>query len=214
MLIDHTALLVQRRSLSLCALWLPRLTSTIIRQYSTRTPLPRPPLLHDVPAPETADAVLIKNWADLFQKISVTELRGADGVKCTFSRSSGPGGQNVNKVNTKVTLRCDIDSSWVPKWAAQDFIKDPHYVKSSHSLLVTSTFTRSQAQNIDDCLGKLKNLILSTALARVRNPTSAETQKRVSGLMKADKERRKTDKAHKSNVKQHRSQSKRSFGFD
>ena len=34
-----------------------------------------------------------------------------DEVELTFSRSQGPGGQNVNKVNSKVTLHWDVENS-------------------------------------------------------------------------------------------------------
>ena len=38
-----------------------------------------------------------------------------DKVDFAFARSSGPGGQNVNKLNTKAELRFEIDSaSWIP----------------------------------------------------------------------------------------------------
>ena len=38
--------------------------------------------------------------------------------------------QNVNKVNTKATLRCPIDTPWIPLWA-RDHLKKT--VRSSHS---------------------------------------------------------------------------------
>lgn len=45
------------------------------------------------------------------------ELRlvNKDDVEIAFSRSSGPGGQNVNKVNTKVDMRLSVrDADWIP----------------------------------------------------------------------------------------------------
>jgi peptidyl-tRNA hydrolase ICT1 len=40
---------------------------------------------------------------------------GADDVDFAFARSSGSGGQNVNKVSTKVDMRLDLGkASWIP----------------------------------------------------------------------------------------------------
>ncbi|KAF9048856.1 RF-1 domain-containing protein [Panaeolus papilionaceus] len=125
-------------------------------------------------------------------------------VDLSFSRSSGPGGQNVNKVNTKATLRCSIDSPWIPRWSLPHLKNTPHYAPSSHSLLITSSVHRSQAQNIDECLEKLRDLIIVAASAPIQKATSPEQKKKVEELVKADKERRKREKMHKSDVKRGR----------
>ena len=45
-----------------------------------------------------------------FSKINIP----FDKLQYNFSRSSGPGGQNVNKLNTKVELRMNLNSDWLP----------------------------------------------------------------------------------------------------
>jgi len=62
-------------------------------------------------------------------------------IQLSFSRSPGPGGQNVNKVNSKVTLRWDIRNTTSLPWAVkQRFLarfgnritKEGHLVLTSH----------------------------------------------------------------------------------
>ena len=70
-------------------------------------------------------------------------------VKVSHSRSSGPGGQNVNKVATKVDLRVDMsDTSWLPPDVHARFLVEAksHLVKSG--LLIQCDETRSQARNL------------------------------------------------------------------
>ena len=103
----------------------------------------------------------------------------------TFSRSSGPGGQHVNKVNTKVTLHWDV--------AATPSLPDPirrrfqeRYsgrVNRHGQVVVTSQRFRDQGRNVADCLDKLRQMILSVVRAptprRATRPTRASRERRL-----------------------------------
>ncbi len=102
-----------------------------------------------------------------------------------LSRSGGPGGQNVNKVNSKVQLR------WSPG-ASQSLpapIKErllalvANRLTVEGELLVASSRTRDQAKNREDCLDKLRALILAAVTPpktrRATRPTLASKERRV-----------------------------------
>ncbi|KZP22637.1 hypothetical protein FIBSPDRAFT_824507 [Athelia psychrophila] len=146
-----------------------------------------------------------RGWIARFKSQSIQ--RGA--VEMSFSRSSGPGGQNVNKVNTKATLRCRVDLPWIPMWSVPELKKSPYYTTSSQAILITSTVFRSQSQNVDDCLSKLHNLIISAATAPIVNEPSEAQQARVRGLERADAARKKVEKNKRSEVKAGRASGKR-----
>ncbi|KAJ4480242.1 RF-1 domain-containing protein [Lentinula aciculospora] len=181
------------------------LNEHIIRQVGRRfssghsKSLPIPPSIDVLEGPE--DWAEARRWVSQFKVESIPRTL----VQLSFSRSSGPGGQNVNKVNTKATVRCSTDAYWIPLWARAALIKSPQYVSSTKSLLITSTVYRSQSQNVDDCLTKLHALVLSAASSPIKNETSEETKKRVEGHQKAQKERNRKDKVQRSAVKQYRS---------
>lgn len=52
-----------------------------------------------------------------------------DKLKITYSRSSGPGGQNVNKVDTKVDLRFHVKTSeWIPQQVRELLLVEVSYL--------------------------------------------------------------------------------------
>ncbi|XP_075231353.1 large ribosomal subunit protein mL62 [Lycorma delicatula] len=84
-----------------------------------------------------------------------------DKLKITYSRSSGPGGQAVNMVNTKVDLRFHIDSAdWLHE-STRAKLKEKEKMKVSKEgfLIIRSEKTRSQQLNLADALEKLRCLI-------------------------------------------------------
>ena len=106
-------------------------------------------------------------------------------LKFTFSRSSGPGGQNVNKVNTKAHLRWAIhESDALPEDVRLRFVaRYSRRIGASGDLLITSQRYRDRGRNIADCQEKLRDLILSVATAPTkRKPTKPSRGSKVRRL--------------------------------
>jgi ribosome-associated protein len=108
-----------------------------------------------------------------------------DELVIEFSRSSGPGGQNVNKVNSKVQLRWNPGrSAGLPEPIRNRLVE---VVRSrltiEGDLLITSQRTRDQGRNVEDCREKLRSLILSAAYPpkprRPSRPTRASKARRL-----------------------------------
>ena len=83
-------------------------------------------------------------------------------VEISYSRSSGPGGQNVNKVNSKVTLRWRLnENSTLPVGARKRLVASlgGRLTKRGECVLTSDKY-RDQARNLADCLQKLRDLVL------------------------------------------------------
>jgi len=103
----------------------------------------------------------------------------------TFSRSSGAGGQNVNKVNTKVTLSWDIfKSKSISKPIESRFVKSfSRYITDEKIVKITSQRFRNQARNIADCVEKLNRMIEEIRIAPKKRiatkPTRSSNERRI-----------------------------------
>lgn len=81
--------------------------------------------------------------------------------KFTSSRSQGPGGQNVNKVNSRIELRFDISASSTLNEAQKELLikKLKNRISSEGILILSSQLTRSQIKNKEDVIEKFLLLI-------------------------------------------------------
>ena len=113
----------------------------------------------------------------------------ASALAVSFTRSSGPGGQNVNKVASKVELRVDLDRI---EGLRDDARARLDALTSSRRdaagwLLVTSQRTRDQHRNLEDAREKVKDLVTRSLHApRKRRPTRA-TKGSVEARLRAKK---------------------------
>ena len=104
----------------------------------------------------------------------------------TFVRSSGPGGQNVNKVSSKAVMRWQAAGSpsliggvrhrFLSRYASR--------LTTDGDLVISSQRYRDQAKNRDDCLEKLCAMIEAVAIApkrrRKTKPSRASVERRLS----------------------------------
>lgn len=119
-------------------------------------------------------------------------------IKFSFARSSGPGGQNVNKVNSKAILSWNVENT--------DAISSAHRlrflklfgakVNQDGFVILSSEESRDQKRNIDICKEKLYDMLQkSYREGKKRRPTKPT---------KASKEKRFKEKRQRSEIKRNR----------
>ena len=119
-------------------------------------------------------------------------------AKASFSRSGGPGGQNVNKVNTKVTLRIRLDDVDGLNDAETERMRGilANRATGEGELVIAADEERSQHTNLKRAYARMESIIVNAArLPRYRRPTKPSRaareerlqSKRRAGLKKANR---------------------------
>ncbi len=118
-----------------------------------------------------------------------------------FTRSGGPGGQNVNKVSSKAELRWNVRESAVLSDKDREWLvnKLRSRLTNDGEIIITSDRTRDQGRNREDARAKLA-MVIRTALERPKprkktRPSRGAVERRIQS--KKRRSQTKKDRRHR-----------------
>jgi ribosome-associated protein len=127
------------------------------------------------------------------------EIPGAE-FGISYARSAGPGGQNVNKVNSKAVLRWRVvDSPSLPIGVRQRFLQ--HFgsrLTNDGEIVIASDEHREQPRNLTACYDRLRAMLLSVAQPPRRRiktrPSRGSVERRIQSKQRnSDKKQQRRD---------------------
>uniref|UniRef100_A0A8C8SEN1 Large ribosomal subunit protein mL62 n=1 Tax=Pelusios castaneus TaxID=367368 RepID=A0A8C8SEN1_9SAUR len=125
-------------------------------------------------------------------------------LSISYCRSSGPGGQNVNKVNSKAEVRFHLASA---DWIAEDVrqkiaVMHKNKINKLGELIINSEVSRYQMKNLADCLQKIRDMI-KDATQKPKVVSKEDSQLLIARVQNMNRERLRQKKIH-STIKQSR----------
>jgi ribosome-associated protein len=115
----------------------------------------------------------------------------------SFIRSSGPGGQNVNKVSSAVQLRFDVRASPSLTETAREALLRGGTLTRDGVLIITAQRFREQERNRADARARLVEIL--------RRAATPKPVRRATKIPKASKRKRLDGKKHRAEIKRGRS---------
>jgi ribosome-associated protein len=118
----------------------------------------------------------------------------AEELQWTATRSSGAGGQNVNKVSSRVELRFDLEGTRALDPAVVERLRNlaRNTLDAEGNILVKSDKTRDQPKNLADARGKLREMVLAALVVpKTRRPTRVSRRQKA---RRVDDKRRQGEK--------------------
>jgi len=103
----------------------------------------------------------------------------------SFARSSAPGGQNVNKVNSKAVLRWNLQESQAISQAVKDRFRArfPSRITVEGDVVIHSDEHREQGRNVDACVEKLQAMVAQVLVPpkprRATRPSKGSVKRRL-----------------------------------
>ena len=126
------------------------------------------------------------------EKISIFD----DKIRFKAIRSTGPGGQHVNKVSTAIVLKYDISDHNYPEWFLKNLKRNVSSQQLSNNekiIIIKSQRFRSQLRNKEEAVRRLKKLFQKSSIKnktrRITFPTRISKEKRLSNKKNQSKKK-------------------------
>lgn len=155
----------------------------------------------------TSEIESARKWLQTFHHPQIPK----DCFEISFSRSSGPGGQKVNKTSSKATVSMEPYQwlnprfcSWIPKPILHQVTNNKvRYQTKSGGILIQSDSSRDRETNTEECFRKLLQEIKDNVYFEAE--VSEEDKKKWAGLAADHKEKKMFHKKRQSDKKKSRS---------
>ena len=126
------------------------------------------------------------------EKISIFD----DEIRFKAMRSTGPGGQHVNKVSTAIVLKYDISDHDYPEWFLKNLKRNVSSQQLSNNekiIIIKSQRFRSQLRNKEEAVRRLikifKKSSIKTKTRRMTFPTRISKEKRLTNKKNQSKKK-------------------------